>query len=42
MKKITLSQSQARDIAYCIFPDIAAYIAEHRAEYEAWLRNGGV
>lgn len=36
---ITISKEQAKIIASTIAPDIKAYIAAHRVEYEEWLKT---
>lgn len=36
---VTLSNDQASAIAAVIFPAIKGYIAEHREEYEAFLKE---
>lgn len=33
---LTISNIQAQKIARCIYQDIAAYIKDHRQEYETW------
>jgi len=36
---IEITKEQAKIIASTIAPDIRAYIDEHRAEYESWLKE---
>lgn len=42
MEKINMSQKQATQFAAAIFADIEAYIENHRAEYEAFLKEEGL
>ena len=34
-----ITDSQAKQIANCIAFDISKFIAEHQAEYDAWLKK---
>jgi hypothetical protein len=36
---VSIDQTQAQLIASAIYSDIAAYVAEHQAEYEQYLQN---
>ncbi len=42
MIQVEMSIQQAREIAKSIYADIDAYIENHRAEYEAFLKQKGV
>lgn len=39
MKTVQLSQKQAQQFAATIFADIEAYVRDHQAEYEAFLKE---
>ena len=36
-----ISNKRAKDFAELILPDLRAYLAEHQAEYQEWLKKGG-